>query len=217
MQKSQSRLSLNKHFAALGAAAAAVTGVGVVQQAEAAIVYSGVQNVAVPANIDGIYMNVVTGATATAGFAGYDINPYLGPSFFTSTTASVAGTRGYVTGFAGGTSTAGALNLQASEVVGPTGTYNEGVTSGTTYAAGTQPGIVGFRFFNEGAAQTQYGWAHIRLPSTGNPGVIVDWAYDNTGAAIVSGSTGQGGTVPEPASLGLLALGAVGLLRRRSA
>ena len=31
----------------------------------------------VPYNIDGFYINLVTGATATAGFAGYDINPCL--------------------------------------------------------------------------------------------------------------------------------------------
>ena len=48
------------------------------QTAYAAVIsvdFSGNAFSTVPFNIDGFYLNVVTGATGTASFAGYDINP----------------------------------------------------------------------------------------------------------------------------------------------
>lgn len=209
---------LNKHFAALGAAAAAVTGIGITEQADAAIVHSGPVNIAIPGTTQGVYLNVVTGFTQTSGsFAGYDINPYqssaTGPamSFFTSATANAStANRGYVTGQAGGTNTAASLNLAFGDPIGPTSTYNTGISAGTNYPAAGVNGLLGFRFFNEGAAQLQYGWARIVRPTTSTGiGSITEYAYEDSGAAIGAG------VVPEPASLGLLAMGALGMIRRR--
>ena len=67
---------LSRHMLACSAVAAIGAAVGVGQQAQAAIVYSGVLNYAIPGNIDGIYVNVQTGATGTSGSGtpGWDIN-----------------------------------------------------------------------------------------------------------------------------------------------
>ena len=70
------------------------------------------------------------------------------------------------------------------------------------------PGFVGVRF--ESAAGTQFGW--VRLDTVGAPDnsyVIENWAYAMPGEAI------NAGQVPEPGSLGLLALGGAGLLAWR--
>lgn len=63
-----------------------------------------------------------------------------------------------------------------------------------------------------------YGWIRLSAPSTW-PGslTVVDWAYETrAGVPILAGAT-TGGTVPEPGTLQVVALGAVGLIawRRR--
>ena len=57
-----------------------------------------------------------------------------------------------------------------------------------------------------------FGWIRITGgPDTGIPATIVDWAYDDSGAGILTGA----GIVPEPSSfaLGCLAAGVAGLGR----
>lgn len=203
-------VKLSKHFAAMGAAAAAVTGVaGVAQQADAVIIYSGVQNLNVPNTFAGVYLNIVTGQTNTVGsFAGYDINPWSNAgalSFFTSTTSSPDGTRGVVAA----STTGAALNLPMFTPIGPASVYNEGTSAGTNFSGTT--GLLGLRFRNEGSGNaTQFGWVRVSQPgTTGGLATVVDWAYETDGGPIPAGA------IPEPASLGLLALGALGLAARR--
>lgn len=69
-------------------------------------------------------------------------------------------------------------------------------------------GFVGFKF-NTGAG-VQYGW--IRLDMSGSPDnhyTMVDYAWGDVGDTILTGQ------IPEPGSLALLAVGAVGLLAWR--
>jgi MYXO-CTERM domain-containing protein len=83
-------------------------------------------------------------------------------------------------------------------------------------------GFVGFRF-NSGAG-IQYGWARVRM--VGDPEhafTVLDYAYADPGEPIRAGQTSSAGdmvdTVTDSGSVGLLALGAAGLLawrKRRS-
>lgn len=74
-------------------------------------------------------------------------------------------------------------------------------------------GFIGFRF--DGGSGIQYGWARVNMNGSANNNTfsLVDFAFADPGEQI---ATGQ---VPEPGTLGLLALGGVGLLvwRKRRA
>ena len=73
-------------------------------------------------------------------------------------------------------------------------------------AAGT--GFLGFRF--NGGSGMQFGWARLTMDgAVGNSFTLVDFAWGDAGDQI---ATGQ---IPEPGSLALLAIGAVGLLAWR--
>ncbi|MEM7394174.1 MAG: PEP-CTERM sorting domain-containing protein, partial [Verrucomicrobiota bacterium] len=81
--------------------------------------------------------------------------------------------------------------------------------------------FAGFRF--QQGANTHFGWLrlHIDVNLSTNPAVpfaraeatVVDWAWEDTpGTPILAGDTGL---IPEPSSLGLLALGAMGVMAHR--
>lgn len=207
---------LDRHLVACSAVAAAGASVGVVQNTEAAIVYSGVVNLAGARNVNGIYLNVINGARndlagATGGSSvpGYDINVYGSTntmSFFTDGGAGATTQRGYL----GNATTA--FNLALNAPIDGTGVYSTGVTTaGNTNFAPGSTGLAGFRFLRESDSTVHFGWFHISYPASGTaPYVIVDYAYDD-----VAGAAIPAGAIPAPGSVALLALGAMGLTGRR--
>lgn len=76
-------------------------------------------------------------------------------------------------------------------------------------------GFIGFRFNN--GSGIEYGWARVTMDGApGNSFTLVDYAWADVGTPIMTGQI----AVPEPGSLGLLAVGAAGLVawrRRRAA
>jgi len=88
------------------------------------------------------------------------------------------------------------------------------------FGPGTVTGFVGFKV-SGGSLNGDFGWMQVKVSDSASPGYpneaeVIDWAYDNSGAAIAAGDTGQVVT-PEPgtAALGLLAFGAMGILALR--
>jgi len=196
---------LDTHFAACAAAAAGAALVGTAENAQAAIVHSGAVNVNIPSSFAGIYLNVVTGATGGASFAGFDINPY-GATYL----RLFVGTGG------GHANVAGNFNLPVGTPVGPASTFTAGVSNppAANWNLNSTNNIAGFRFTNEAMGnQIQYGWYRMSISAStfSQPRAIVEWAYDNTGGQILAG------VVPAPGALALLALGAVSGRRRRVA
>jgi len=200
----------------LGASAIALaSGAGVVatsDNAEAAIIFSGAVNIAIPNTLDGLYLNVVTGARGPVpgDSPGWDLNPY----------SNVNGDNsfhlwGAISEANGGTwlnPTGTQYNLISGTPIGPTGTFTRTGNSlniGPQFNLNSSDNFLGFRFQNEAAAnQTQFGWLQLRMGANTGDRTIVGYAYENTGAAIIT-------AVPEPSALALLATGAAGLFAAR--
>lgn len=205
---------LNAHFAAC-AAVAATAAVVAPQQADAAIIYSGPVNIVVPDNIDGVYMNVVTGATGTSGgsVAGWDINPYSAAAgsfnLWGATTS---------TWFSPGGLIGGPYNLAAGTLIGPPNTNffrpGGGTNIGPQMNLNSSDNFLGFKFTNEAmGGMEQYGWVQFQFGATAGERSIIGYAYEDTGAAIAAGAG-----IPAPGALALLGLaGLAGARRRRVA
>jgi hypothetical protein len=201
---------LDAHFVACAAAAGAAV-VGVAQKSEASVVYSGIVNIPVQTTTNGLYINIVNGQinepgnTSGSTVPGWDLNIYGGGQYWWA--SQPGGNWGGVATAAGGGTLA---QLPAGSTIDGT-TINSTLTlTGTGFPTAAPGAYFGFRFTNEANGnQVEYAWGRYYEPAAGGPGVLVDFAYDNSGVGI------QAGAVPAPGSVALLALGALGLAGRR--
>lgn len=201
MSKLSKRLDI--HFAAVAAAAGAGLAANV-GTAEAAIVHTPGANIPIGADFYGVYLNVVDGSSGIPGgaVAGWDLNPWMSGGAGNMFTPTGGGSLSAV-------AEGGVLNLAPGTPITAAGPWDTGTASAAGLGA-TDPVLMGFRFTNEAAGnQVQFGWARLRFPVTGAPGIIYDYAYEDTGASI------NAGEIPAPGAFGLLALGAAALTGRR--
>lgn len=184
-------------FLVAGAAA-----IGLGNPAMATVVWVPVANIPVPGAFPGVFLDVVTGATASqaTGVPTWDVNVFLGPALRTPAGGGVLSA----------INEGGLLNLAPGTLIDAAGPWDIAVASGQTSDAG-QVRLLGFKFFNEGAAQTQFGWLSVRLPGplTNNPGVIFSYAYEDSGGSILAGQ------IPGPGVLAILSAGGLMLSGRR--
>ena len=188
---------LTRHLAA-GAAVVAAAPFMTVDQASAAVQYNAVSMV-VPANIDGLYINVETLATGSAAgsVAGWDINPYsaTGLTWFMATGSSMMRYPGVITGSAG--------NLAIGTMVDATGSYGSGAVT-----VGAAPGNwvlnsdnhFGFKFVAADGL-THYGWGtfHIGAAINGADRTITELAWETSAdVGITVGDTGAGSGPYDP-------------------
>ncbi len=185
--------------------------------ANADIVYSGLLNLSVPANIDGVYLNFVTGLTGTSAAAvpGASFNPYLtstGLVIFWNNPTGVTTSAGV--SLDGGTTFAA---LAANSLISAGSTFLSSAQSAATpsWRAGTDA-YLGVRFVNSSTLAVNYGWVHLTTTgTTGFPATVVAEGYESTGASILAGQTTA---VPEPSTyafLGMMATGAFAVRRWR--
>ena len=180
-----------------------------VATSDAAIIYSGLQNIAISTSFDGTYLDVDTGLVVPVEGAGWDINPFFGgegignsPSFQpvrASTSISSA-----------------VQNLAFGQMVTASSIYASGF-AGSDSHIGLGPdkfisgddGYIGFKFLTNGNDGPFYGWMRLNLSNTGASGFIRDWAYDDSGASISVGA------VPETSSILAVTVGSLGFCFRR--
>ncbi len=197
-------------YAAVTSAALAATA-ATAPRAQADVIYSGPLALAVPNNIGGIYLDLVTGQTATAFFTGYDINPYS-----SSGTLRLLPATG--SGLVAPTTAGPASALTFGAFIGSTDIFTTSSVATNFLVTGTE--YLGLKFVNTTTSAVNYGWIQFQTTATtGFPATILGYAYENTGGAITAG---QVVAVPEPSTtmalgLGALSLGAAGVRRWRKA
>ncbi len=197
--------------------ALAVTAVATLMSAPAhavIVAYSG-PPIGITPNIDGLYLNVVTGANANASVAGWDMNIYnsstIAPilAFWAPTGGGYVGSGTNVSPLALGTSIGAASTFLSTPNIN--GGYQATAFAGTT-------SYFGFRFINEaGGGTTHYGWAQLSSGTAGGfPASIVAYAFESTPNLAI-----QAGVVPEPGTYALMLAGLAGVAgfaaRRRRA
>ncbi len=179
--------------------------------ARAAIIYSGLQNIAIPTDFEGVYIDIDTGSFSTSLITGWDINPFFGGS-------AIGNSAAFQPARTGLNNDDPIVNLSYGDVVNDGLFYStgEGGSGDPVSHLGFdsnqfQPGVegyLGFMFTTNESSGPYYGWMHVLFTSNTASGMIYDWAYDNTGSPIAAG-------VPEPGRAGLLALGLIGWAARR--
>ena len=143
--------------------------------ATADTIYSNLQNIVIPTDFTGVFIDV-------DGNSNWDINPFFGGVGVANSPAfqpirTTAGNLGTLQNFAVGS----IIDFSGIFATGSGGSQDH---LGSTFTSG-QEGYLGFKLSGN------YGW--MRVVFTGNTAgaVIKDWAYDTTGAAIVTGRVEQ--------------------------
>jgi hypothetical protein len=194
--------------------ALALLSFGILPAANAAIIYSGLQNIAIPTTFDGVYINIDNAATSTSTITGWDINPFFGGAGIANSAAFQPARTGTanddpVVNLAGGSLISSALNFSSG--FGGSGDPVSYLGNGSNQFVPGQEGYIGFRFTTDSSAGPYYGWMRVIFTADSSGGLIEDWSYDNTGAAISVPLA----AVPEPSRALLFLVGCLTACFRR--
>jgi len=145
------------------------------------VVDSGVLNYGINADFTGIYINWLTGCTITSDggscpegtfFNAWSADGSTMSLFWTGTNVNMC------------VSTGGVCDvIHTGGTVGPGSTWSEG--SATNFNAGVDA-CLGFQFVNANTATVNYGVVRLTTASPGFPATLVEYWYDNSGAAITA-------------------------------
>lgn len=176
------------------------------------IVYSGIKNLVIPTNFDGIYLDIDTGNTGGPDLTGLDINPFFGG-------LGIANAPNFQPVRTGTNSMDSYVNLAPNTVVNNTLTFSTGdggsdrthMGASASQFQASVAGYIGFQFTPNAGGAVRYGWMRLTLTPNTTGAIIHDWAFESTGEQIYVGMT----AVPEPTSSLLFALATAGFLVRR--
>lgn len=153
------------------------------------VIYFGLQNIAIPATgLGGVYLNIDTGVTNENG--NWHLNPFEGgagvgnsPAFQPARFGTGNEDRILNVGFG---NAVGAARNYAS---GFAGSQNSHLGPGADQFDPGQVGYLGFRYTP--ATSAYYGWMRAIFTAGNTGAMLLDWAYDTSGAAITAGNIQQ--------------------------
>lgn len=162
-----------------------------VASSRAAIIYSGLEDIAIPTNFDGIYLDIQTGVTSTSEFSGWDINPFFGgvgvangPDFQPARTGT--GNGDPIIRYSVGDTISGGL-LYSTDYGGS----DSHLGAGSGQFGIGQEGYLAFRLITNGGLSNYYGWVRVVFTANTGGALIKDWAYEDSGSPIVVGRVQQ--------------------------
>lgn len=166
-----------------------------------AIIHSGTQDIAIPENFDGIYLDIETGFTATTEFSSWDFNPTLGgyATFNSSTFQPVRDPDPFTTSPLLAVPKEDLIHAGLFYLAGDGVSEDHMRTVGGSFEVGV-PTYLGFQFVPEGSTSNLFGWMKVTFTINQPSGIIHEWAWEDNGTAITAGA------VPEPSAaiLGLI-------------
>ena len=165
----------------------------------AATIYSNLQDIAIPTNFAGVYLDLDTGTTGTSSFTGWDINPIFGGS-------AIGNSAAFQPVRIGTSNLDRVLNLTPGTVISGSLTYASGFggsgnighehmgVGGDQFQVGAE-GYLGFKFTLNGGGGVKYGWMRVTLTNNAAGALIRDWGYDDAGGTIAVGRVQQSAPV----------------------
>ena len=171
------------------------------------VIYSGFQNITIPATYAGTYIDVdgMTFSTSPVTTPGWDLNPFMGGVYLYNNAAfqpARDGTGGMdtVKNFAAGTTiSAAGLNF----ATGSGGSMDHLGLGAQQFNPGSE-GYLGFKLGDN------HGWMRVVFTNNAAGARVLDWAYDTSGSggAIATGNvTSDGSTVTLDSTFGSFTLG----------
>lgn len=188
--------------------AAGASAMGAAGQADAGVVYSGVQDISInqfssqDLNLDGdayndiLLKNYVFGGNYQGAYVNFAPGKVVG---FIDSNTNLAYATALSAGFTidAAATSGGPFQVSLAYASNPNSQFDD-VTGA----------FIGLEFAI--SAVSHFGWVRVTIDNAAGTFVINDWAYNDTpGAGIVTGE------VPEPTTLGFLAAGAAGLIMHR--
>ena len=178
----------------------------------AAVIYSGLQNIPIPTTFDGIYLDLDDGSTSTSTILGWDINLFFGG-------VGLGGSADFQPVRIGTGNMDTVVQLAMNDLIDHTLNYSTGENGSSDHLGAPGnfqdgvPGYLGFRFTKNNATGPYYGWMRLTLTGNTSGAFIHDWAWEDDGGAILAGSLLS---LPEPSRALLIMLGlCAGALARR--
>ncbi len=212
MNHAISRASISPNASWLMTLTFVILSFAIPHSAQSAVIYSGVQNIAIPTTFDGVYLDIDTATTSTSVITGWDVNPFFGGYAIGNSAAfqpvrSGTGNSDSILNLAYGTLVDSLLNYATGEA----GSSDHIGGGAYQFTEGAQ-GYLGFKFTTNSSAGPFYGWMRVTLTANTSGALIHDWAYDNTGSGLLVGSLTS---VPEPGRALLVMVGLASTLLRR--
>ena len=165
------------------------------------VMYFGLQNIAIPTDQNGVHVNLEMGVTSASG--NWHINPFFGGAGVANSAlfqpARIGtGNEDRIVNVGFGGSVGSARNFSS----GFAGSANSHLGPGADQFDPGQQGFLGFKYTPAGS--DMYGWMRAVFTAGVPGGMLMDWAYDTSGAAIAAGNIQQ--AIPDGNSRSIVTL-----------